>query len=61
MMELLNIIKKVWDATVAEVSSVVVDLVDIFNDKVKSPIRELILIAGIVIIILTLIRILCVP
>jgi len=61
MMELLNIIKKVWDATVAEVSSVVLDLVDIFNDKVKSPIRELILIAGIVIIILTLIRILCVP
>ena len=54
-------IKKVWDATVAEVSSVVVDLVDIFNDKVKPPIRELILIAGIVIIILTLIRILCVP
>ncbi len=61
MRGLLNIIKKVWDATVAEVSSVVVDLVDIFNDKVKSPIRELILIAGIVIIILTLIRILCVP
>jgi hypothetical protein len=57
MMELLNIIKKVWDATVAEVSSVVVDLVDIFNDKVKSPIRELILIAGIVIIVLILIRI----
>ena len=56
-MELLNIIKKVWDATVAEVSSVVVDLVDIFNDKVKSPIRELILIAGIVIIVLILIRI----
>jgi len=47
----------VWDATVAEVSSVVVDLVDIFNDKVKSPIRELILIAGIVIIVLILIRI----
>jgi len=57
MMELLNIIKKVWDATVAEVSSVVVDLVDIFNDKVKSPIRELILIAGIAIIVLILIRI----
>jgi len=57
MRGLLNIIKKVWDATVAEVSSVVVDLVDIFNDKVKSPIRELILIAGIVIIVLILIRI----
>ena len=57
MMELLNIIKKVWDATVAEVSSVVVDLVDIFNDKVKPPIRELILIAGIAIIVLILIRI----
>ena len=57
MRELLNIIKKVWDATVAEVSSVVVDLVDIFNDKVKSPIRELILIAGIAIIVLILIRI----
>ena len=57
MIELLNIIKKVWDATVAEVSSVVVDLVDIFNDKVKPPIRELILIAGIVIIVLILIRI----
>ena len=50
-------IKKVWDATVAEVSSVVIDLVDIFNDKVKSPIRELILIAGIAIIVLILIRI----
>jgi len=57
MRGLLNIIKKVWDATVAEVSSVVVDLVDIFNDKVKSPIRELILIAGIAIIVLILIRI----
>ncbi len=57
MRGLLNIIKKVWDATVAEVSSVVVDLVDIFNDKVKPPIRELILIAGIAIIVLILIRI----
>ena len=56
-MELLNKIKKVWDAAVAEVSSIVVDLTDIFNDKVKPPYREPILIIGIIIIILILIRI----
>jgi hypothetical protein len=57
-MELLNIIKKVRDAAVAETHSIVTDLVDIFNDKVKPPIREPILIAGIVIIILMIIRLL---
>ena len=56
-MELLNKIKRVWDATVAEVSAIVVDLSDIFNDKVKSPYREPILILGIIIIILIAIRI----
>jgi len=56
-MELLNKIKKVWDATVAEVSAIVVDLADIFNDKVKPPYREPILIFGIIIIILIVIRI----
>ena len=61
MMELLNRIRKIYSAAVAEVSSVVIDLVDIFNDKVKPPIREPILIAGIVIIILTLIRIIFIP
>ena len=56
-MELLNIIKKIYSATVAEAISIVVDLVDIFNDKVKPPIREPIIITGIVIIVLILIRI----
>jgi len=56
-MELLNIIKKIYSATVAEATSIVVDLVDIFNDKVKPPIREPIIITGIVIIVLILIRI----
>jgi hypothetical protein len=57
-MELLNKIKKVLDVAVAETHSLVTDLVDIFNDKVKPPIREPILIAGIVIIILMIIRLL---
>ena len=56
-MELLNIIKKIYSATVAEATSIVVDLVDIFNDKVKPPIREPIIITGIVIIVLILIKI----
>ena len=57
IMKRLNKIKKVWDAAVAEVSSVVADLADIFNERVKPPYREPILIIGIVIIILTIIRI----
>lgn len=56
-MELLNRIKKIYSAAVAEVSAIVVDLADIFNDKVKPPYREPILIFGIVIIILIVIRI----
>ena len=57
MMEILNKIKKVWAVAVAETHSIVTDLVDIFNDKVKPPVREPIIIAGIVIIVLIIIKI----
>ena len=57
-MEWLTKIKKVLDLAVMEISSVVVDLTDIFNDKIKPPYREPILILGIVLIILIILRIL---
>tara|TARA_R100001244_G_scaffold25807_1_gene26093 strand:+ start:85 stop:264 length:180 start_codon:yes stop_codon:yes gene_type:complete len=57
-MEWLTKIKKVLDLVIAEVSSFVVDLTDIFNDKIKPPYREPILILSIVLIILIILRIL---
>ena len=57
-MEWITKIKKVLDFVVMEISSVVVDLTDIFNDKIKPPYREPILILGIVLIILIILRIL---
>ena len=57
-MEWLTKIKMVLDFIVIEISSVVVDLTDIFNDKIKPPYREPILILGIVFIILIILRIL---
>ena len=57
-MEWLTKIKMVLDFIVIEISSVVVDLTDIFNDKIKPPYREPILILGIVLIILIILRIL---
>ena len=57
-MEWITKIKKVLDFVVMEISSVVIDLTDIFNDKIKPPYREPILILGIVFIILIILRIL---
>jgi hypothetical protein len=57
-MELLPKIKKVWDLIVIEISSVARDLTDIFNDKIKTPYREPMLILIIVLIILLMLRIL---
>jgi hypothetical protein len=57
-MEWLTKIKKVLDFIVIEISSVVIDLTDIFNSKIKPPYREPILIVSIVLIILIILRIL---
>ncbi len=56
-MEIFNKIKIAFEIMVAEISSFMIDLVDIFNSKISPPFREVVIMLGLVIFILMLIGI----